>query len=110
MSDIAGIVRLESPEPLDAALLVVALLDVTYLDAPSRIVAERSYQISGRPAEIPFHLPLPEAVLPASASYVLKAEIRRTNPADLRRGDYLSTAAHPWSPGETGAVVTVRKI
>lgn len=107
---ITGIVRLERAEELDNAVLVVALHDVTYVDAPSRTVAERVYPpISGRHAEIPFCLALPND-LPPSASYSLKAEIRRGDPDALRSGDYLSTAAHPWSPREAEAVIVVRKI
>ncbi len=107
---ISGFVRLERPAEFDLALLVVALHDVTYVDAPSRIVAERVYErISGHRDEIPFRLSLPEN-LPVSASYALKAEIRRSARAALRPGDYLSIAAHPWSPGETSAVIVVQQI
>jgi len=104
-----GIVRVERPQEFAGAVLVVALHDVTYADAPSHVVAERIYRVSGRRTEIPFCLPLPHAV-PASAAYSLKAEIRCTDPKTLSRGDYLSTVAHPWSPGQTQAVVVVQKI
>jgi uncharacterized lipoprotein YbaY len=107
---ITGIVRLEKPEQLDDAMLVVALHDVTYVDAPSRMVAQRIYdRVSGLLSEIPFCLTVP-ATISGSASYLLKAEIRRSDRAALRSGDYLSTVAHPWSPGETDAVIVVRKI
>jgi uncharacterized lipoprotein YbaY len=107
---IAGVIRLEQPEELDDALLIVALHDVTYIDAPSRVMAERRYgPISGLHAEIPFCLAVP-ATISRSASYSFKAEIRRSDPTTLCPGDYLSTAAHPWVPGDANAVIVVKKI
>jgi uncharacterized lipoprotein YbaY len=107
---LAGVVRLDRAERLDGAVLIVALHDVTYVDAPSRVVAERRYDaLSGIHSEIPFYLAVP-AALPSGASYALKAEIRRSDRNELMPGDYLSTAAHPWMPGETRAVILVRRI
>jgi len=106
---IAGIVRLEQPEPLDDALLLVTLQDVTYVDAPSPIVAQSVHGVSGWNVEIPFRLELRKPVRPRGA-YSLKAEIRRSDPAALHPGDYLSTAAHPWAPGDAKAIVVVQKI
>lgn len=107
---IAGIVQLADADEFDNAVLIVALHDVSWIDAPSRTVAERTYRpISGRHSEFRFCLALPGS-LPTSASYSLKAEIRRGDPKALRSGDYLSTAAHPWSAGETNVVIAVRKI
>ena len=107
---LAGVVRLDRADKLDGAVLIVALHDVTYVDAPSRVVAERSYDaLSGIHSEIPFSLDLP-ADLSSRASYALKAEIRRSDRDELTPGDYLSTVAHPWTPGETRAVILVRRI
>ncbi len=107
---IAGVVRLQPADKLDDAVLIVALHDVTYLDAPSRIVAERRYgAISALHGEMQFCLGLPSD-LPSDARFVLKAEIRRSDPNLLSSGDYISTAAHPWTPGEAQATILVRRI
>jgi len=106
---LSGIVRLDQPGNFDDAVLIVGLHDVSYVDRPSRTLAERAYRLSGPYSDIQFSLCLPES-LPSAAAYALRAEIRCKDPKQLSRADYVSTIAHPWSPGDTHPALLVRRI
>ncbi|WP_291869132.1 YbaY family lipoprotein [Bradyrhizobium sp.] len=108
---ITGWIRLPSSQWLDGATAIVGLDDVSTIDAPSVRIAETVIApVSGTLDRIPFSLAVPKR-LPTSASYTLSAEIRRSGPGALRRGDFLSTTAIPWTEGDVdGNIIDVRQI
>jgi hypothetical protein len=105
---INGWIRLPAPQLLDGATAIVGIDDVSMIDARSVRVAETVIApVSGTLDRIPFSLAVPES-LPRSASYRLSAEIRRSRPEALSRGDFLTTTAVPWTEGKLeGHVVDV---
>jgi uncharacterized lipoprotein YbaY len=104
---IRGWIRLPSPQPFHDAVAIVGLDDVTRIDAPSVRIAEIIIDpICGLRDRIPFCLTAEESLL-ASGSYVLTAEIRRSGKRALSRGDFLTTAAVPWTVGNHGDKVEV---
>lgn len=85
----------------ESAVAVVGLDDVTYIDTPSKRVAEATISsISGPRDRIAFSLTVDEASI-GPGSYVLAAEVRLDAKSTLQSGDYLSTAAHPWRARES---------
>lgn len=109
---IRGWVTLMPPQRFDHAVAIVALDDVTYVDAESTRIAEVVIEpVCGVHARIPFSLRVEASALRASSSYVLTAEIRTLHKDALSRGDFLSTAAHPWSSTSDGeATIAVQRI
>lgn len=109
---IRGWVTLASPQRFDGAVAIVGLDDVTHVDADSTRVAQVVVEpLNGVHARIPFALTVDTDALRASASYVLAAEIRTSGKDELSRGDYLSTAAHPWSTAnDREATIPVQRI
>ena len=108
---ITGSIRLPSAQLLDRATAIVGLDDVSMIDARSVRIAETVIApVSGTLDRIPFSLTVTEPVS-KSASYTLSAEIRRSKPGALSRGDFLTTAAFPWTEGKVeGNVIEVRQI
>ena len=109
---ICGWIILQSPEQFDDALAVVALDDVTQIDSKSTRVAEVVIKpLHGVFARIPFSLRVDASAVRASSSYSLVAEIRTKRNEELSRGNFLSTAAHPWSmAGDREATIAVQRI
>lgn len=104
---IRGWIRLPSPQLFHDAVAIVGLDDVTSIDAPAvRVVEIIIDSICGLQDRIPFCLTTEESLLPAG-SYVLAAEIRRSGKRALSRGDFLTTAAVPWTAGNHGDQVEV---
>jgi hypothetical protein len=84
------------------AVAIVRLNDVSKIDAPSVCIAESIIDpIHGLRDRIPFSL-APDKKLLASHSYVLAAEIRLSGGRPLRPGDFLTTAAFPWTVNDRG--------
>jgi len=109
---IRGMITLPSPQRFDRAVAIVGLDDVTLVDADSTRIAEAVIDpVDGMHARIPFVLTVDASALRASSSYVLAAEIRTTRKDALSRGDFLSTAAHPWSAAShREATIAVQRI
>jgi uncharacterized lipoprotein YbaY len=108
---IGGWIQLPSHHEFERAIAIVGLDDVTQIDAPSKRVAEVVIEpISGSINQIPFRLQA-EGDLSKRRSYVLRAEIRRSQQVKLRPGDFLTTVAVPWLPGDVdGNAVPVRQV
>ena len=99
---IRGWIQLPSRHEFERAVATVGLDDVTQIDAPSKRIAETVIEpITGFLDRIPFCLEA-EGNLSTHNSYVLKAEIRRSQEMKLRPGDFLTVVAVPWLPGDTG--------
>ena len=95
---IRGWIALTSKEHLEDAVATVSLDDVTHIDAESTRIAEVVIEpLHGVFARIPFSLRVDASAVRASSSHSLAAEIRTKRNKALSRGDFLSTAAHPWS-------------
>jgi uncharacterized lipoprotein YbaY len=109
---IRGWVTLAAPEHFDDAVAIVGLDDVTHVDAESTRIAEVVIEpLRGVHARIPFSLSVDANALRASSSFTLTAEIRTTRKEALSRGDFLSTAAHPWSAAsDREATIPVQRI
>jgi uncharacterized lipoprotein YbaY len=98
--EIRGWIRLPSPQVFDGAVAIVRLEDVGRIDAPSKCIARTVLEpIRGRLDRIPFRLMVQESLL-TSDRHVLSAEIRRSGARTLRSGDFLTTAAFPWTIGD----------
>lgn len=109
---VRGCISLPSPERFEDAVAIVALDDVTYVDAEStRIAGVTIAPLHGVYARIPFSLRIEASLLRASASYTITAEIRTTRKEALLRGDFLTMTAHPWSPENNQiAKISVQRI
>ena len=109
---VRGVVVLPVNESFCDALILVRLLDVNVIDAPARVVGEKSFLFSGGPVDrIPFELAFEETS--ASARMTLSAEIRTRDPAHLHRGDWVTTRTtntDMQALKERGAVVSVDRI
>ena len=102
---IHGWIRLPSPQPFDDAVAIVGLDDVSRIDTRSVRIAETVIDpIRGLQERIPFCLVAEEGLL-TSDSYVLSAEIRRSGKRALSPGDFLTTAAFPWTVGDRNVKV-----
>jgi uncharacterized lipoprotein YbaY len=99
---IRGWIRLPSPEQLDGAVATIGLDDVTMLDASSVRVAETSIDpVHGLNDRIPFQLTVDESRLQSSNAYILSAAIWRSGKRALSPGDFATTAAYPWTVGDS---------
>jgi len=106
-----GWIQLPSTQVFDGAMAIVGLDDVTLIDSPSRRKAETLIEpVNGSLVRIPFQLDVDESLSPRN-SYVLTAEVRKLRKDRIQSGDFLTTVAVPWSPGDRGeAVVPVSQI
>jgi hypothetical protein len=109
---IRGWVTLASPQRFNDAIAIVGLDDVTHVDVESKRLAQVVMEpLIGLYGRVPFALTVDISALCASSSYALTAEIRITTKGNLSRGDFLSTAAHPWSPASDREVtIPVQRI
>lgn len=104
---IRGVIALPSPRRFDRAVAIVDLEDVTLVDDYSKRIAEVVINpLDGVHDRIPFSLTVDAGDLSPASSYALTAEIRMTRSDELSRGDFLSTAAHPW-PAASDREVTI---
>jgi uncharacterized lipoprotein YbaY len=100
---IRGWITLGSTQWFDDAVAIVGLNDVSRIDSPSvRVVETIIAPIRGLQQRIAFCLMCEEATLTGD-SFVLSAEIRRSDKTRLERGDFLTTAAFPWHRGDRDA-------
>ena len=103
--EIRGFIRLPSPQQFNGAIAVVGLDDVSMIDAPAvRVAAATIGAIRGTCDRIAFRFTVEERRLTAR-SYVLAAEVRRSPAGRLSPGDFLTTAAFPWTPDDRGEQV-----
>jgi uncharacterized lipoprotein YbaY len=101
MSEVAidGWIELPAPHAFNDAVAVVGLDDVTYVDAPARRVMETVVApIIGSQARIPFSM-RGDVDVSERRRYVLAAVIYGSGERRLQPGDFLTTAAHPWTAG-----------
>ena len=85
---------------------VVRLEDVSFLDAPARVLAEAGFA-AGRAAEpVPFSLPVEGDVDP-SGDYVVSVSACATDVSTGKRRRLGTAAAHPWTPGASSSPLRV---
>jgi uncharacterized lipoprotein YbaY len=97
-----GWIQLPSTQVFEGAVAIVGLDDVTLIDAPSRRIAEAVIEsVNGSLHRIPFRLEV-EGSLSTLKRYVLTAEVRTSREERIHPGDFLTTVAVPWTPGDTG--------
>ncbi len=95
-----GWIVLRRAEVFRSAMAIVGLDDVSYVDRPAvRIAKTVIAPIDGLKDRIPFRFDGDEKLLTGN-SFAVSAAIRCSDNTRLRHGDFLTTSAHPWLPGE----------
>jgi uncharacterized lipoprotein YbaY len=95
-----GWIVLRKAEVFRSAMAIVGLDDVSYVDRPAVRIAETVIApIDGLKDRIPFRFDGDEKLLTGN-SFAVSAAIRCSDNTRLRHGDFLTTTAHPWLPGE----------
>lgn len=85
------------PSPIFDATIYVRLLDMSWADAPSKVIAEEvipNISIKAiRPSSIPFSMRIPE--LDKSLMYTLSAYINVNGKEEITDGDYITMESFP---------------
>ncbi len=110
-----GAVRFpEGTPPFVGATVRISLLDVTRVDAPSRVVAEQTIAPASHPggAGEGFAFTLRAGSIDARSRYVVRVHVDMDNSGRVSPGDYVSTASYPvlTSGHANRVVVDVRRV
>lgn len=82
--------------PPEAALIVVAVEDVSRADAPSTVVAEQHLEhVSLAGGEVHFEVEVPGGLIQERAHYTVRVHVDVTGTGIVERGDLVSTQSHP---------------
>jgi uncharacterized lipoprotein YbaY len=87
----------EDAQPFTGATVYVRLEDVSYADAPSRVIAEQvihnvSYEAdAGHEPEFALHGDIPDE----RGSYAVRVHVDLHGEGRVQRGDYVSTESYP---------------
>jgi putative lipoprotein len=82
--------------PPEAALIVVAVEDVSRADAPSTVVAEQHLEhVSLAGGEVLFEVDVPSGLIEERAFYTVRVHVDVTGTGIVERGDLVSTQSHP---------------
>lgn len=82
--------------PPEAALIVVAVEDVSRADAPSTVVAEQHLEhVSLAGGEVAFDVDVPSGLIEERAYYSVRVHVDVTGTGIVERGDLVSTQSHP---------------
>jgi putative lipoprotein len=82
--------------PSEAAMIVVAVEDVSRADAPSTVVAEQHLEhVSLAGGEVAFDVDVPSGLIEERAHYTVRVHVDVTGTGIVERGDLVSTQSHP---------------
>jgi uncharacterized lipoprotein YbaY len=108
---VAGEIIFDSRPPEGAeATLIVRIEDVSSLDAPSRVIAERRVEtvpLRGAGASLPFEISVPRAAVQQQRQYSVRVHLDLSGSGEVSRGDFVSTQSHPVLTENSGTLVQV---